>query len=625
MTGTTDKSIGWVGSLHESPLPGVLRKIAMEERSGDFQVIAGRTIKTVYFDRGFVVFAASNLKRDRLGESMIELGRISRHQFAIASLLMKNSRRKFGQALVQAGLMSEEELGRQVALQVNRILLSLFKVRDGIYSFDERPCIIPVELMVSLSIYRILLDGVRFLADEDLIRSGLPSMKTRVRVAQRPPFTINVRKLRPVEQDVLRAAGKGVSLESIARRLPQERKLILRACYGLYSAGLLEPIAVPARPLKVQEETGSFLLSEIQQKFAKIQATNIRQEILMEFDRLERIPVKEFLKVDHQASRRDVRKAYEAEQRRWEKRRQLVEDERSMVSKVDDIQDRLNRAYGKLMMEREQTTTASPQPPSGPTPSPALVQALAQASRHVDVSTNPKAVVKPNPIVEPKEAVPPSVTTKPVVEQQQEAPPPPATELPPLDEALIEEVTMEGTPSSLHSRPDSAVRDDTQPGLEDESTPESPSSTVPGGADRPAIQYTESQRRARIQQLFRDVKLHFQVRDWEGAVSLLYELVKLAPDSPDYHGMLARAMARHPVMRKDAERHFIKALRIAPQSADLHFSLGLYYKSFGMKSRAETEFRTVLRIQPSHEGARKHLLSRRRKDPLRDMFRKIFG
>ena len=139
-----ERSIGWVGSLKEVPLAAVFKQIALEERSGDLQVITGRTIKTAYFDRGFIVFAASNLKRDRLGESMIELGRISRHEFAVASLLMNNSRRKFGQALVQAGLMSEEELGRQVALQVNRILLSLFKVGDAIYSFDERPSIIPV-------------------------------------------------------------------------------------------------------------------------------------------------------------------------------------------------------------------------------------------------------------------------------------------------------------------------------------------------------------------------------------------------------------------------------------------------------------------------------------------------
>ena len=58
-----DRSIGWVGSLTEISLADVLKKVAMEERSGDLQVITGRTIKTVYFDRGFVVFAASNLKR----------------------------------------------------------------------------------------------------------------------------------------------------------------------------------------------------------------------------------------------------------------------------------------------------------------------------------------------------------------------------------------------------------------------------------------------------------------------------------------------------------------------------------------------------------------------------------
>jgi hypothetical protein len=49
-------------------------------------------------------------------------------EFAVATMLMQNSpRRKFGQALVQAGVMSEEELGWQVALQVNRIVLSLFR------------------------------------------------------------------------------------------------------------------------------------------------------------------------------------------------------------------------------------------------------------------------------------------------------------------------------------------------------------------------------------------------------------------------------------------------------------------------------------------------------------------
>jgi tetratricopeptide (TPR) repeat protein len=335
----------------------------------------------------------------------------------------------------------------------------------------------------------------------------------------------------------------------------------------------------------------------------------------MEFDRLERIPDKDFLKIDQQASQTDVRKAYEAERLRWAKSRHLVEDERSMVSKVDEIQDRLAQAYNKMVANRQTAAPATQQAPSGPTPSPELVEALAQASRQVDVVTEPRAATKP------KSVTPPSVTTKPVVDQESESPPPP--ELPPLDEALVEEVHMELAP--VPPPPPLDEPPETQPAFNGEPTSASPSSTLPAGTAPRTTQYTDAQRRTRIQQLFRDVKLHFQVRDWEGAVSLLYELVKLAPDNASYHGMLARAMARHPVMRKDAERHFIKALRLTPQSADLHFSLGLYYKSFGMKSRAETEFRTVLRIQSSHEGARKHLLGPRRKDPLRDMFRKIFG
>jgi hypothetical protein len=213
-TDQVSNNLDWVGSLSAVPLAEVLRRIALEERSGDLQVIAGRTIKSIYFDRGFVVLAASNLKVDRLGESLIERGRISRQELAMAIMLMKTSRRKIGQALVQAGVMSEEELGRAVALQVNRIALSLFKVKDGIYSFDERPTNIPVQLMVSLSIYRILLEGIRRMTKGNLILAALPSLEAPLRVSEQPPFTVDFSQLKPVEQAVLRAAGRGSSASS---------------------------------------------------------------------------------------------------------------------------------------------------------------------------------------------------------------------------------------------------------------------------------------------------------------------------------------------------------------------------------------------------------------------------
>ena len=125
--------------------------------------------------------------------------------------------------------------------------------------------------------------------------------------------------------------------------------------------------------------------------------------------------------------------------------------------------------------------------------------------------------------------------------------------------------------------------------------------------------------------LLRDVKLHFQLKDWEGAVPLLEQLVAISPGTALYRGMMARAMSRIPRLKKNAEEHFIEALRLAPQDPELHYWLGLYYKAFGLGSRALTEFRTTLRIDPKHEGARKQLGGARKDDALGGVLKKIFG
>ncbi len=725
----------------------MLRKIALEERSGDLQVIFGQTIKTIYFDRGFVVLAASNLKSDRLGESLIERGRISRHELALATMLMKTGQKKIGQALVQAGVMAEEELGRSVALQVNRIALSLFKATDGIYSFDERPTNIPMKLMVSLSIYRILLEGIRRMTKGNLILQGLPPLDTVLRVSEQPPFTIDFGQLKPVEQSVLRAAGRGVVLQSITEGLGHDQGRVLRACYGLLCAGLLEESETDRtpRPLKVQEETGVFLLSDLEKKFAKIQATTARQEILMEFDHLGEMAEADLLQIDRKADMEDIRQAYESRRKEWSIKRNLVEQERSLIVKVDEIQARLERAYQQMLSDH-----SAPSPPLSNQAAAewsavgiefAESDVLDQTGEGETIESSPaqraraqEAIEKVQELEDARQAqqiqeaqrtneedeleievetgefdtpaLPPLIEDEPEeasfikneVELQlgsqielevEEAAAPAEIEIdddashaqlkideeaagPGIEIEVEVDVEEDTAPKKLEARSDSTpkiripkkpksletiVEEETVPsGTEaqeeaasaadieiefDEETSE-PADTKPNVRDAgmsssededrseaPHVVQKEllpEQRDERVRQLFRDVKLHFTVRDWDGAVSLLMELVELEPNNAHHHGMLAKAMLRHPVMRTNAERHFIEALRLDPQDADLHYWLGLYYKTFGLKSRAETEFRTALRIDPKHAGAHKYLTGGgKRKDPLSNLFGKIFG
>ncbi|MEE9180783.1 MAG: DUF4388 domain-containing protein [Vicinamibacteria bacterium] len=720
-------SFDWVGPLSATPLAEVMRKIALEERSGDLQVIFGQTIKTIYFDRGFAVLAASNVKSDRLGESLIERGRISRHELALATMLMKTGQKKIGQTLVQAGMMSEEELSRSVALQVNRIALSLFKVTDGIYSFDERPTNIPMKLMVSLSIYRILLEGIRRMTKGNLILQGLPPLDTVLRVSEQPPFTIDFGQLKPVEQSLLRAGGRGATIRSITERLEQDRGRILRACYGLLYAGLLEEDESDRtpRPLKVQEETGVFLLSDLEKKFAKIQATNARQEILIEFDHLGEMAEADLLKVDKQTDMENIRQAYESRSKEWSIKRNLVEQERSLVVKVDEIQARLERAYQQMLSDH-----SAPLPPlsnqaaaewSSPHIDFAESDALDQTEEGETVESSPaqraraqEAIEKVQELEDARQAqqiqeaqrtneedeleieievetgefdtpaLPPLIEDEPEeasfikneVEPQlgpqielevEEAAAPAEIEIDdeashaqlkieedaaaPQIEVEVEvevevedaapqieiEVEEEVAPTKIEVQEEAAPAAAAEIEIEVDEDASEPADTKPNvrhagissrevadGSEAPRFVQKEllpEQRDERVRQLFRDVKLHFTVRDWDGAVSLLMELVELEPNNAHHHGMLAKAMLRHPVMRKNAERHFIEALRLAPQDADLHFWLGLYYKTFGLKSRAETEFRTALRIDPKHQGARKYLTGGgKRKDPLRNLF-----
>src|SRR5512136_1967233 len=203
--------------IAKSPISEVVRGLSAERRSGDLQVRSGRMVKIVFFDHGRLVFAASNLRRDRLGEALVADGRITQQEFDRVSALMRTDRgRRFGEALVQAGVMDRYEVGTAVSRQVRRIALSLFEMPDGAAAFEERSCTIPLEYMVSLSVHRLLYDGIRQMKDQDLVLAGLGPLDRCVVLAEVPPFPYEP-KGRPAEElEILALAQQRVTVRRLA-------------------------------------------------------------------------------------------------------------------------------------------------------------------------------------------------------------------------------------------------------------------------------------------------------------------------------------------------------------------------------------------------------------------------
>ena len=152
----------------------------LEERSGELRVAAPPAVKMISFDRGFIVYASSNLESEGLGKLLTDSGRISKHELALVGMLTKPGKKTLRQSLVQGDIVSEEELGRYLAVQVNEIVLPLFSLSRGTYRFQEEPCTTPIDLMVSLSAHRILLEGIRRMSSGKLILAGLPALTSKV-------------------------------------------------------------------------------------------------------------------------------------------------------------------------------------------------------------------------------------------------------------------------------------------------------------------------------------------------------------------------------------------------------------------------------------------------------------
>ncbi len=625
----------FVGSLADTPLAEVFRRIVSEERSGDLQVA---TAKTVYFDRGFIVFASSKRRNDRLGESMVEAGRISARDFAAASELMKMSRVKFGRALVRSGIVSEEELGDGVAAQVNRIVLSLFSATRGMYSFDERPSVIPADLRVSLSVYRILMEGIRHMTSKKLIVAGLLSLDGEVEVVDPPPFPLDRNTLRPVERNVLEAASnRAAAIRALIDKVGGNDGVALRAVYGLIAAGVLEQ-----RPRDRRGPSALNLRSE--RSFPRVARRFPRPKpqpppagmpaLRMPEPRRAPMPVApERLRTPTPAPSDEASILDPREKR--QSREGSVEQSVPQWSIADNPADQFRDFFeeqGVAFLSAKESREESPPETHVDERRPSSSYDVPSIGRNVLALPDPDlpeddapSMVAPIPIkgvTIHEESVSLELEDEIVVivESDFEAPP---TET--AEKAQSEPEPRR--PAALTRAPAPLVRTAASP-IADAPVARTVNRT---GATEEAVSFAQRQERRRVHvggegRLLRDVKLHFRVRDWEGAVPLLEQLIEISPGKALYRGMLGRALSRHPSKRKEAEAQFVEALRLAPRDPEMHYWLGLYYESFGLGSRAANEFKTVLRIDPQHERARRKLgASGKSDDALGSVMKKIFG
>ena len=163
-----DRDLVLIADIRAFSLVDVLQLVHASAKSG-FMFFEDRDhAKSVYLNRGEVVFATSNQAVDRLGQCLLRSGVITPEQFREARRAYSPPER-FGKVLVERGFLTPRQLWNGVKLQVEEIVRSLFSYGAGtvlLWEGEVRPDNV---VRLSLPTRRLISEGLKrreFTADQ---------------------------------------------------------------------------------------------------------------------------------------------------------------------------------------------------------------------------------------------------------------------------------------------------------------------------------------------------------------------------------------------------------------------------------------------------------------------------
>lgn len=164
------------GSLAEASLADVLQLLAMGAKTGCLSLTQEKNFASIYFDGGKICYASIVNRRDRLGERLVRAGVVTLE--AVRTVLEEHKAKpgsRFGDLLIERGLVSPETMLQQIRLQVEERVYNLYTWQHGSFHFDagvEPPY---RESRLAISPESLMLEGARRVDEWALISKWIPT------------------------------------------------------------------------------------------------------------------------------------------------------------------------------------------------------------------------------------------------------------------------------------------------------------------------------------------------------------------------------------------------------------------------------------------------------------------
>jgi len=256
---------GLRGTLARLPLPDLLRELQDARASGILSLTSGGARKALYFKSGRVVFAASNLPSDRLGEVLLREGKITPAQNEASVRALAQGRRQ-GRVLVEMGALSPDDLWWAVQQQVREIVFSVFQWGEGQFHFEDSVLPERERITVDLDVTLLVLEGMRRLDSASAPRPGHLDGHLVLEKGDTPATGL----LHAYEQHVLGLVDGERSIVEICHESEVGEGQTLKVLYAFLCTGIARSRGRKVRALDqdfVPEDTALALLGSFNQMY----------------------------------------------------------------------------------------------------------------------------------------------------------------------------------------------------------------------------------------------------------------------------------------------------------------------------------------------------------------------
>jgi hypothetical protein len=339
---------GFRGSLAETPLPQVLRRIFLEQLQGTLSLVWADETRHLFFEKGELRTATSSREGQRIGAFLKRRGWITDEELSWAlDTVAKQGRARLGKILVDKGLVSRAVLDVEIRRLVEEIVFSTFEWGTGDYRFQPSTGVLDPDVALTLSTAAIIVEGLRRLPENDIFRERLGDGRQVPMLAADPMSRYQYLPLAPQEAYLLSRIDGVFDVESLLKIGGTSRGATAKTLYSLLSCGIVEwkkeGVAAP------RETAGGFAGLNVEVQAEATQRTPAHSELIKNtYRRIDWLTNYELLGIGPEATQEAIDRAYFERSRLFHPDLRHREDLASLEKALTAVFERLKAAHGVL-------------------------------------------------------------------------------------------------------------------------------------------------------------------------------------------------------------------------------------------------------------------------------------